>query len=105
VSTKSGQFHNFDAAILVAGGEDYVPLVEAVKDEDKRLIVWFLDDGLSPSLRMAADHYYDVATILFGMRGDLTCVHFEDSGAAQGQLRRTSHGQNRARAELCVGRT
>jgi uncharacterized LabA/DUF88 family protein len=56
---------NYDLAILVAGDEDYVPLVEAVKGEGRRVAVWFFpDDGLSRALRMAADHFFDVSELL-----------------------------------------
>jgi len=47
---------NYETAVLVAGDEDYVPLVEAVKSEGRSVIVWFVSDGLSPSLKRAADH-------------------------------------------------
>jgi uncharacterized LabA/DUF88 family protein len=55
---------NFDVAILVAGDEDYVPLVEAVKSEGRRVYLWFVDDGLSPALRRSADYYADIGKIL-----------------------------------------
>lgn len=56
---------NYDVAILVAGDEDYVPLVEAVKAEGRRVALWFVEDGLSSSLRAAADHYWDIGKLLF----------------------------------------
>ncbi|MBI2870377.1 MAG: NYN domain-containing protein [Candidatus Omnitrophica bacterium] len=56
---------NYDIAVLVAGDEDYVPLVEAVKTEGRRVFLWFVSDGLSPVLRRAADHYADLGEILF----------------------------------------
>jgi uncharacterized LabA/DUF88 family protein len=56
---------NYDLAILVAGDEDYVPLVEAVQREGKRVVLWFLSEGLSSALVRAADHAYDLAQILF----------------------------------------
>lgn len=59
---------NFDVAVLVAGDEDYVPLVEAVKHEGQQLVLWFVEDGLSPSLRAAADHFWDVGEVLFADR-------------------------------------
>jgi uncharacterized LabA/DUF88 family protein len=57
---------NYDMAILVAGDEDYVPLVEAVMAEGKRVVVWFFGEGqgLSPALKGAADHFFDVGTVL-----------------------------------------
>lgn len=51
---------NINAIVLVAGDEDYVPLVEAVKREGAKVIVWFLENGLSWKLKMAADHYCDL---------------------------------------------
>ncbi|MDQ8023425.1 MAG: NYN domain-containing protein [Moraxellaceae bacterium] len=56
---------NFDIAVLVAGDEDYVPLIEAVKAEGRRVAVWFLGNGLSPALRNAADFYWDIGEVLF----------------------------------------
>jgi uncharacterized LabA/DUF88 family protein len=48
---------NYEVAILIAGDEDYVPLVEAVKSEGRRVYVWAVSNGLSPALRRAADHF------------------------------------------------
>ena len=61
---------NFDVAVLVAGDEDYVPLVEAVKREGQQLVLWFVKDGLSASLRAAADHFWDIGEVLFVDRKD-----------------------------------
>jgi uncharacterized LabA/DUF88 family protein len=66
---------NYDIAILVAGDEDYVPLVQAVMAEGKRVVLWFFGDGLSRSLKVAADHYYDIGTVLFGLQSDLMYMH------------------------------
>ena len=55
---------NFDAAVLVSGDEDYVPLVEAVKGDGHRLIIWSIAKGTSPHLRKSADFYFDIAPIL-----------------------------------------
>ena len=57
--------NNYDVAVLIAGDEDYVPLVEAVQAEGKRVFVWFLDNGLSPLLRRAADRFEDLEVLLF----------------------------------------
>ena len=57
--------NNYDVAVLIAGDEDYVPLVEAVQAEGKRVFVWFLDNGLSPLLRRAADRFEDLGILLF----------------------------------------
>jgi uncharacterized LabA/DUF88 family protein len=56
---------NFDIAVLVAGDEDYVPLVEAVKSEGRRVAVWFFENGLSQALRRSADHFWDIRDLLF----------------------------------------
>ena len=56
---------NMDVAVLVAGDEDYVPLVDAVKLEGCRVVLWFLEDGLSPKLKLSADHYFDPYGMLF----------------------------------------
>ena len=56
---------NYDIAVLVAGDEDYVPLVKAVMSEGRRVVIWFLSDGLSPKLVDAADHFFDLDVVLF----------------------------------------
>jgi uncharacterized protein (TIGR00288 family) len=57
-------YGNYDAAVLVAGDEDYIPLVEAVKAQGKQVFIWFVKDGLSPALRRSADYYFDLGEIL-----------------------------------------
>jgi uncharacterized LabA/DUF88 family protein len=56
---------NYETAVLVAGDEDYVPLVTAVQGEGRRVVLWFLADGLSPALRRAADHFVNIEDVLF----------------------------------------
>jgi uncharacterized LabA/DUF88 family protein len=56
---------NYEVAVLVAGDEDYVPLIEAVKLEGRRVLLWFIEDGLSAVLRRAVDRYADLGEILF----------------------------------------
>lgn len=56
---------HYDVAVLVAGDEDYVPLVKAVQGEGARVYVWFLSEGLSPALHMVADHYVELDKFLF----------------------------------------
>jgi uncharacterized LabA/DUF88 family protein len=52
--------NNYDAAILVAGDGDYVPLVEEVKRRGKVVqVVFFADCGTSPELRLASDGFVD----------------------------------------------
>lgn len=49
----------YETAVLVAGDADYLPLVEEVKRQGRRVVVVFFgpDNGLSPDLRLAADDY------------------------------------------------
>src|SRR5215467_12367049 len=35
---------NYDVVILIAGDEDYLPLVEAVKAEGRIVLLWFFED-------------------------------------------------------------
>lgn len=52
---------NFDAAILIAGDGDYVPLVEEVKRLGKVVHAAFFKEegrGLSPELRLASDRFW-----------------------------------------------
>ena len=52
---------NYEVAVLYAGDQDYVPLVEAVKEEGARVYVrFFKDQGLSHDLYMAADEFTDI---------------------------------------------
>jgi uncharacterized LabA/DUF88 family protein len=51
---------HYDIAVLVAGDEDYVPLVRAVKAEGPRVHIWFVTNGLSPVLRREADHFVNL---------------------------------------------
>lgn len=59
---------HYDVAVLVAGDEDYVPLVRAVQGEGARVHVWFISDGLSPALQLAADSYLDIEPLLFKVK-------------------------------------
>jgi uncharacterized LabA/DUF88 family protein len=57
---------NYDAAILVAGDGDYVPLVEEVKRLGKVVHVAFFlakGHGLSPDLRLASDYFWDISML------------------------------------------
>ena len=51
---------NYEIAVLVAGDGDYLPLIEEVKRLGKLVYVWFLEAGLHPSIRLAADHFVDL---------------------------------------------
>lgn len=52
---------NYDTGVLVAADGDYVPLVEEVKRLGKRVILQFLQSGLSDELRLACDTFVDVS--------------------------------------------
>lgn len=54
---------NIDAVILVAGDEDYVPLVSTIRREGCRVILWFIENGLSPALRREADYFADIEQV------------------------------------------
>jgi len=52
---------SYEAAILVAGDGDYVPLVEEVKRLGKIVYLCFFEhEGLSPHLRRSADEFFDI---------------------------------------------
>ena len=55
---------HYEIAVLVAGDEDYIPLVRAVQGEGVRVHVWFLQDGLSPQLRHESDYFVDLNEFL-----------------------------------------
>lgn len=57
--------NNYDIAILVAGDEDYIPLVESVMAEGKRVYLWFLENGLHKNLKRKVDYFYDLKNVLF----------------------------------------
>jgi hypothetical protein len=56
---------NYETAVLVAGDEDYVPLVKAVKSEGRRVILWFISNGLSPVLQRNVDLFFNIEDYLF----------------------------------------
>ena len=57
----------FDIALLVAGDQDYVPLVRAVKRTGKRVFISFFtgypDAGLSDELKLEADLFLDLTAL------------------------------------------
>jgi uncharacterized LabA/DUF88 family protein len=59
-----GHRGNYDIAVLVAGDEDYVPLVEAVMREGRRVVLWSIEDGLSPILKRSVDYNFDIGDLL-----------------------------------------
>lgn len=54
---------NYDIAILVAGDDDYVPLVKEIKHCGKQVSLWFLENGLSPSLKRECDLFFNMKKI------------------------------------------
>lgn len=56
---------HYEVAVLVAGDEDYIPLVHAVQREGARVSVWFVSKGMNPALKMTADHFVDLDEYLF----------------------------------------
>lgn len=64
---------NYDAAVLIAGDGDYLPLVEEVKRLGKVVHVAFFrgeGSGLSPNLRLASDWFWDLGTVFTGLWRD-----------------------------------
>lgn len=54
--------HHYDIALVVAGDADYVPLLEAVKKTGKMVALsFFTDYGLSDSLVLASDDFFDLS--------------------------------------------
>lgn len=55
---SNAYLNNYEAAVLVAGDGDYLPLVEEIKHAGKLALLWFFDDAsLSPQLRLACDAF------------------------------------------------
>ena len=55
---------NYEAAILVAGDRDYLPLVEEVKRRGKHVTIAFFNDWIHRDLRRAADGYISLDHVL-----------------------------------------
>jgi uncharacterized LabA/DUF88 family protein len=62
--------NNYDIAVLVAGDEDYVPLVDAVQAEGRGVHVWSVQSGLSQRLVHAADEFLDLSDSVLLRRTD-----------------------------------
>lgn len=56
---------NYEVAVLVAGDEDYVPLIQEIKRTGKQVAVWFFEDGLSHHLRRESDIFVDLSWYFF----------------------------------------
>jgi uncharacterized LabA/DUF88 family protein len=53
--------NNYEAAVLIAGDGDYIPLIEEVKRRGKNVYVAFFSTpslGLNPEVVLAADHFF-----------------------------------------------
>lgn len=67
---------NYDVAILVAGDEDYVPLVQEVKRMGKQVALWFFENGLSKNLRRECDIFLISATYSVSRAQDwIICIN------------------------------
>lgn len=59
---------HYDVAILFAGDGDYLPLIDEVKRQGKRVCVCYFEEekaGLSGDLRVVADHFSPIDEFLF----------------------------------------
>lgn len=59
---------NLDVVVLVAGDEDYLPLLEEIKRLGKIACLYFFEDeigGLSPKLRLASDFFQSIDKATF----------------------------------------
>ena len=62
---------NYDAAVLIAGDSDYVPLVEEVKRRGKVVYVGFFvgpKSGLSEELKLSSDGFFTTDVLLDQVR-------------------------------------
>ena len=59
---------SYDAAVLVAGDGDYVPLVDAVEAQGRQVFVWFVSSGLSPALKRRADYFFNLDDVLLNKK-------------------------------------
>lgn len=55
---------NYEIAVLVSGGGEYVPIVEEVKSLGKRVHVHFLGRHANPELKLVADAFEDITPML-----------------------------------------
>jgi uncharacterized protein (TIGR00288 family) len=51
---------NFDTAVLMTGDGDFTPVVKAIQDMGKGVVVLAFSDGVSPELATAADECYSL---------------------------------------------
>jgi len=62
---------NYEIAVLVAGDEDYVPLVQELKRSGKQVALWFFESGLSKHLRRECDLFLDIEFFLCREANDI----------------------------------
>lgn len=62
---------NYEIAVLVAGDEDYVPLVQELKRSGKQVALWFFENGLSKHLRRECDLFLDIEFFLCRDENDI----------------------------------
>jgi uncharacterized LabA/DUF88 family protein len=55
---------NYDYALLVSGDKDFVPVVDSLASEGRRILLWYVSSGCSPALKRAADHCFDLSQVL-----------------------------------------
>lgn len=52
--------HNYELALLVAGDEDYIDLVNDLKRLGVRVMGSFYQNGLSPALKVSFDYFHEL---------------------------------------------
>ena len=52
--------NSMDILFLLAGDGDYIPLIQEVMRQGKRVFVGAFSDGLNPALRFIPDRFYDL---------------------------------------------
>lgn len=56
---------SMDILYFISGDGDYVPLVQEVMRQGKKVIVGALSDGLNPELRRIPDEFIDLDRVFF----------------------------------------
>ena len=79
---------SFDVAVLIAGDEDYVPLIQTVKEMGKAVyLVFFNEDktgGLSQELILASDTYFPVTNFFCERWAPPSSIEFDVLTSAPG---------------------
>jgi len=66
---KHASLNNFDICILVTGDRDFVPVINAVKELGKMVVVWFFAEHIIDELIYEADHFFNLSNIFFKKDG------------------------------------